>query len=891
MPSIAIDFGTTRTKVAFLDPESKEPRLIELGHEVRAIIPSLFYIPKGGLPLVGDDAQAMVDEDPEGVVVGLKREIHKLGKYRCGGGRPSIDRKELAGCLFRYIREQCEREVFHGDLVNTCVLSVPVAFEEQKRESIREAARIGGFESVSIVEEPVAAARAWLARAGQRVSAHVVVCDVGGGTTDFALLQHDQGRFTSVPEVQPVGFSLGGNDVDEAIMAQLLDSYAGDCGGVEQRRSGFLVRLRQVREAFSRNQPKPEVGITLGGSVLKVQQDTVASCSAEFVEQVSGELEKFLSRCRAIPGVGMPPVLLVGGGSRIAGLRDAIEKLSPGRVFQWNQSDYAIVLGATLGHAGSVVAPGQGQCDALPSGPKPHGRQVGPEPVVAMPKGPAPVTDILALLGDGKVDQAFRLATDAIILNPDGKYADLWFDCSLAMANGDLVLETARDTVRKREGDPWSTLCLVFWLTHCGRQAEANQALAALLESEQKGHPAVQYSWLLANEDTKNSQYIQALDVLLRVFPSSPALLLAKAKLLKGQHAKVAKLLDEAFKAAPNSLAVLSAQVSCGMESDEGPEAAANLIGGKLRHMERIAPGHFLTIFARAAYHESCGQPGAAIEALDQVAANPQVAASEDLATRLLRQRARAYQRLGKPAEELGNVEELVRRLPRDPEIRAWRAGLLLDAKKYAESIADSDLVLAQNPVHQDALMARAWSRFFLWDKHSAAAAQDFDKLCYLDPGLSRARFGATCCMVREHLEAARCAGRIFEKCYVYPEIPGDKLLNAIHSYGGGHLGKLSAACFLFDSTFFGGARDGVCITHDHLLAHNIWEPTGISIRLSEIQKVVVKKESNVLIINRNPVNCAPISANHKAEVLDRFSKLLLDLGQLHRLLDQYSKS
>ena len=85
--ALAIDFGTTRTKVAYFDERRSEPRLVQLGEEQRETIPSVFYLPKeGGRILVGDDAQKMAEEQPEGLVIGLKREIHKHGKIRRGLG-------------------------------------------------------------------------------------------------------------------------------------------------------------------------------------------------------------------------------------------------------------------------------------------------------------------------------------------------------------------------------------------------------------------------------------------------------------------------------------------------------------------------------------------------------------------------------------------------------------------------------------------------------------------------------------------------------------------------------------------------------------------------------------------------------------------------------------
>ena len=88
-PIICIDFGSSRTKVAWLNEEIEKPELIELGQEVRAVIPTVFYLPNDGSDkiLVGDDAVEQADVDPAGLVTDIKREIHRPGKIRRGGGR------------------------------------------------------------------------------------------------------------------------------------------------------------------------------------------------------------------------------------------------------------------------------------------------------------------------------------------------------------------------------------------------------------------------------------------------------------------------------------------------------------------------------------------------------------------------------------------------------------------------------------------------------------------------------------------------------------------------------------------------------------------------------------------------------------------------------------
>lgn len=341
--AIAIDFGTTRTKVAYFDAERGEPRLVELGRDIRAIVPSIFHVSSDGERRVGDDAQDMLDTDPDGIIIGLKKEIHKLGKKHLGRGRPIIDRVELASTLFCFIREGCRDEVFHKDFVR-CVLTVPVTFEEQKRECIRRAAELAGFREIRIVDEPVSAAKHWLTTSGQHIADTVVVCDVGGGTTDLALLRYRHGHVAPIADVPPDGFELGGNDVDESILESVLEQdQAGNADG--SCRSAFLAKLRRVRESSTRVRGE-HIPLTLGNIKLVIPRTVIDERTREFVERVAKATLRFLDHCRTIANVQDSPILLVGGASRLPGLKDALERLARGRVYQWNYSDYATVLGA-----------------------------------------------------------------------------------------------------------------------------------------------------------------------------------------------------------------------------------------------------------------------------------------------------------------------------------------------------------------------------------------------------------------------------------------------------------------------------------------------------------------------------------------------------------------
>jgi len=345
-PTLAIDFGTTRTKVAFFDAASGRPRLIELGKEVRAVIPSVFYIPKegDGERRVGDDALERMDSDPAGIVISLKKEIHKLGKKRCGPDRPAIERVRLASEMFTYIRRRCREEVFHGEDLLNCCLTVPVNFLDQQRQAIREAAQMGGFKEVTTMEEPVAAAYAWLSgHGGPKFGASVMVCDVGGGTTDFAFLRQAEGRFVADDRVLSSGFPEGGDDLDELIWQQASgqDSAPAD----SNLKSAFLVRIRRERELLPKSKAS-EVEIRIDGQKCVLSREVVQAATKEFVDRVKTEAQRFLETVRTRAGLSEVPILMVGGASRLPGMKEALETLNAGEVYLWNDSDYATVLGA-----------------------------------------------------------------------------------------------------------------------------------------------------------------------------------------------------------------------------------------------------------------------------------------------------------------------------------------------------------------------------------------------------------------------------------------------------------------------------------------------------------------------------------------------------------------
>lgn len=94
--------------------------------------------------------------------------------------------------------------------ITKVVLGTPAIFPESKREALKRAAMLAGFEEIHFMIESTAAAMAYgLLVSGSK---HVLVLDIGGGTTDISLLNIDNGTHNVL---YTAGNSqLGGQDID-----------------------------------------------------------------------------------------------------------------------------------------------------------------------------------------------------------------------------------------------------------------------------------------------------------------------------------------------------------------------------------------------------------------------------------------------------------------------------------------------------------------------------------------------------------------------------------------------------------------------------------------------------------------------------------------------------
>ncbi|WP_116744981.1 Hsp70 family protein [Janthinobacterium sp. 78] len=159
------------------------------------------------------------------------------------------------------------------------VLTIPASFDEGARALTLEAARLAGLPTLRLVEEPQAAFYDYLQRRRTTLRAdlantrRILVCDVGGGTTDFSLIDV---AFDEDGEPQLTRSSvgnhliLGGDNMDLAL-AHLVETRmaAGVEGGMRlsaARLSQLMERCRAAKELLLSSDAPDKASVTLLGT-------------------------------------------------------------------------------------------------------------------------------------------------------------------------------------------------------------------------------------------------------------------------------------------------------------------------------------------------------------------------------------------------------------------------------------------------------------------------------------------------------------------------------------------------------------------------------------------------------------------------------------------------
>ena len=314
---VGIDLGTTNTVVAYADANDAQAgiqlfaieQLLAPGEVgARPLLPSLRYHPAAGELAAGDLQLPWPQDDvtsAEHPVLGaLARQLgaqvpgRLVSSAKSWLSHANVDRQApilpwgadadvakvspvaASASYLAYVRAAWNHRFPQAPLEEQeLVLTIPASFDEGARALTLEAARLAGLPTLRLVEEPQAAFYDFLQRRRTTLrddlanTRRILVCDVGGGTTDFSLIDV---AFDEDGEPQLTRSSvgnhliLGGDNMDLAL-AHLVETRmaAGVEGGMKlsaARLSQLMERCRAAKELLLSNDAPESASVTLLGA-------------------------------------------------------------------------------------------------------------------------------------------------------------------------------------------------------------------------------------------------------------------------------------------------------------------------------------------------------------------------------------------------------------------------------------------------------------------------------------------------------------------------------------------------------------------------------------------------------------------------------------------------
>jgi molecular chaperone DnaK len=367
---VGIDLGTTNSLVAFIDPQTNQPKCIP-GPYGSTLCPSVVSLDADGSIIVGEAARNRLLTQPERTIYSVKRLMGrgpadvqselKLFPFRIDPASKNVIRVMLGDKVFTpleisafILRElKSWAEAFFGEPVDRAVITVPAYFNDAQRQATKDAGKIAGLEVLRLVNEPTAAALAYGLHEKQR--GRVAVYDLGGGTFDISVLKLISTAEGDIYQVLSTNGDthLGGDDIDNLLQAfvhkQILQFDEIDFSPhgelAQELRKALIAVKHQLSEAESAT-----LRFALPNGSVYAHEFTRGALDAlihPVVDRTMGPVKQALADAKLKPA-DIEEVVLVGGATRTPLIRRTVQEFFGRKPHTELNPDEVVALGAAV---------------------------------------------------------------------------------------------------------------------------------------------------------------------------------------------------------------------------------------------------------------------------------------------------------------------------------------------------------------------------------------------------------------------------------------------------------------------------------------------------------------------------------------------------------------
>ena len=355
---IGIDLGTTNSAGAVV--EAGRPVVIpsaEGATPAGKMFPSVVAFTQDGQLLVGEPARRQVVTNPDGTVFEIKR---KMGTdYRVSIYGKEYSPEQISSYILQKIKK--DGESFLGYPVKKAVITVPAHFNDNQRQSTKDAGEIAGLEVVRIINEPTAASLAYGLDKSEK-EMKILVFSFGGGTHDATIMEFGQGVFQVLATSGDT--QTGGTDIDNAVIQLLLQDFKGKTGLDLSRDRTAMARLKEAAEQAkiqlsnltSTDIDLPFISSDSAGPKnlhFTLTRTKLEELARPIVSKTEETIRRVMNDAKLTPAQ-VDKVILIGGMTRMPLVRKFVEDVAGKPAERGVDPMEAVAIGAAI--QGAVLA-------------------------------------------------------------------------------------------------------------------------------------------------------------------------------------------------------------------------------------------------------------------------------------------------------------------------------------------------------------------------------------------------------------------------------------------------------------------------------------------------------------------------------------------------------
>lgn len=393
---IGIDLGTTNSCISYIDKETNVPRIIPSPTGSWVFPTAVTFDRNHNVRTFGEEARACVRTSASATLCSGKRligrrfgelgrvqsQLHKTNQLTMTEtGEVAVEIMgrtytivHITAMFLRYLKLEAEK--FLKEPVECVVVSVPAYFTPQQKVATEDAALCAGFDVLEVIDEPSAACLTYTVlnkdnpnMPTKRIHRSLVF-DLGGGTLDSAILEHDTKKHTFTLVATHGDPLLGGNDWDTAISQRFMDQFEkkwkiqiedpnGNVGqGVSSQRN-LMLEAEKAKVHFTHSQ-EPYNGFHRAFHFSEQLRDIVPLEVSMTWEEYLELTHPLRERCRecldklfahsGFDKSDIDNVLLVGAMTRDPPIRMDLEKYFSKPISDEVAcpADYAVAIGAAV---------------------------------------------------------------------------------------------------------------------------------------------------------------------------------------------------------------------------------------------------------------------------------------------------------------------------------------------------------------------------------------------------------------------------------------------------------------------------------------------------------------------------------------------------------------